>query len=154
MIPMTLPTILAYLRQNHYSTEMQAETQQIYTILKLSNKEYPLFLRILDEGHLLQLLVFIPAPFKKEVLCDLARLLHLLNKELDLPGFGLDEMAGAIFYRLMLPAQRKEVDQELLLAFIKTIEHVCKTFANPIEAVAYGQMSLDEILKKVKEMES
>lgn len=151
---MNLQALLDYMQQNQYAVDIQTETQQVYTILKISQKEYPLFLRILDEGHLLQLLVFIPCPIDKKDLCDLARLLHLLNKELDLPGFGLDEMAGAIFYRLMLPTHKKEIDQGLLFAFLKTIEYVCKTFANPIEAVASGQMTLDEILKKVQNMDT
>ena len=177
MINMTPESLLQFMRKNQYESDIQAETQQVYTIFKMNQKEYPLFLRVFDEGHLLQLLVFIPSHLeasdhnpaekkdlkhhsndfnkqeKRNVVADLARLLHLLNKELDVPGFGMDEMAGIVFYRLMLPTPKKKIDSDLLLAFLKTVEHVCQMFASPIEAVSSGQMTLDQILEKAQQME-
>ena len=165
------------MKKNHYESDIQVDTQQVYTIFKINEKEYPLFLRVFDEGHLLQLLVFIPCHLEsneqylpekkyskessnepkseqqKNVIADLSRLLHLLNKELDVPGFGMDEMAGVVFYRLMLPTPKKKIESDLLLAFLKTVEHVCQMFANPIEAVSSGQMTLDQILAKAQELE-
>ncbi|MBS4164515.1 Uncharacterized protein PRO82_001844 [Candidatus Protochlamydia amoebophila] len=153
-IEMSLKALLTAMQRNHYEADIQLETDQVYTILKIANKEYPLFLRIFDEGNLLQLLLFIPCQIAKPVISDMARLLHLLNKELDVPGFGMDEIAGVVFYRLMLPTPNKNIDEELLLAFLKTIEQVCKMFATPIEAVGFGQTTLDEILEKTREMEN
>lgn len=177
MINMTPDAILAFMRKNNYEADIQSDTQQVYTIFKINQKEYPLFLRIFDDGHLLQLLVFIPCHLEpneqfalgqesksrtsestennsqKAVVADLARLLHLLNKELDVPGFGMDEMAGVVFYRLMLPTPKKKIESELLLAFLKTVDHVCQMFSTPIEAISSGQMTLDQILAKAKEME-
>lgn len=176
MINITPDALLQFMRKNKYEAEFQAETQQVYTIFKINKKEYPLFLRVFDDGHLLQLLTFIPCHLEisesyqlgnhsnspsserpsehnKSVLADLARLLHLLNKELDVPGFGMDEMAGVVFYRLMLPTPKKKIESDLLLAFLKTVEHVCQMFSTPIEAVSSGKMSLDQILAKAKEME-
>lgn len=174
MVNMTPEAILAFLQKNKYEADIQADTQQVYTIFKIDQKEYPLFLRVFDEGHLLQLLVFIPCmlepneplvlgkkshldstPYPQQaVIADLARLLHLLNKELDVPGFGMDEMAGVVFYRLMLPTPKKKIEEDLLLAFLKTTEHVCQMFSTPIEAVSSGQMTLDQILAKAQEMEN
>jgi hypothetical protein len=176
MINMTPETILNFMRKNKYESDIQSDTQQVYTIFKIGQKEYPLFLRVFDDGHLLQLLVFIPCHLEpnerfalgnvskqvaepseskqqRAVVADLARLLHLLNKELDVPGFGMDEMAGVVFYRIMLPTPKKKIDSELLLAFLKTAEHVCQMFSTPIEAVSSGQMTLDQILAKAHEME-
>lgn len=175
MINNTPESLLQFMRKNKYEADIQADTQQVYTIFKINQKEYPLFLRVFDEGHLLQLLIFIPSHLEtneqfmsgknepqpepksenqKAIIADLARLLHLLNKELDVPGFGMDEMAGVVFYRLMLPTPKKKIESDLLLAFLKTVEHVCQMFSNPIEAVSSGQMTLDQILAKAKEMES
>lgn len=154
MINLTLEALLKLLQKHDYEPSIQEETQQVYTILKLENKEYPLFLRIFDEGHLLQLLVFLPSELKKESVNDMARLLHLLNKELDIPGFGMDETAGVIFYRVMLPTPHKKIDTELLLAYIKTIEHVCQMFATPVEAVGFGHATLDQILKQTEELKN
>ncbi|CUI16329.1 conserved hypothetical protein [Candidatus Protochlamydia naegleriophila] len=153
MINMTPEALLAFMQKNKYEADIQSETQQVYTILKVSQKEYPLFLRVFDDGHLLQMLAFIPCQLERNVVPDMARLLHLLNKELDVPGFGMDETAGVVFYRLMLPTPNKKIDGELLLAFLKTVEHVCQMFATPIEAVGFGQTTLDEILEKAQEMD-
>lgn len=171
---MTPDSILSFMRKNHYEADIQPDTQQVYTIFKIAKVEYPLFLRVFDDGHLLQLLVFIPTPLEpsekfsgdkkraiakeseeklKESTADLARLLHLLNKELDVPGFGMDEMAGVVFYRLMLPTPKKKIDEDLLLAYLKTAEHVCQMFSTPIQAVSSGQMTLDQILAKAHELE-
>lgn len=154
MIAITPEAILACLKKNHYEANIQDDSQQVFTLLKISQKEYPLFLRVFDDGHLLQLLAFIPCPVSTEGVSDMARLLHLLNKELDMPGFGMDEMAGAVFYRLMLPTPKKKIESDVLIAFMKTVEHVCKMFATPIEAVGYGQITLDDILKKARQMET
>lgn len=178
MINNTPEELLQFMRKQKYESDIQQDTQQVYTIFKINQKEYPLFLRVFDEGHLLQLLVFVPCHLEpneqfalgkkgekskeieaskdghnKVVIADLARLLHLLNKELDVPGFGMDEMAGVVFYRLMLPTPKKKIEGDLLLAFLKTIEHVCQMFSTPIEAVSSGQMTLDQILAKAQEMD-
>ena len=179
MINITPESLLQFMQKNKYEADIQPDTQQVYTIFKLNQKEYPLFLRVFDEGHLLQLLVFIPCHLEpneefilekkeresqeasesskkteqKAIIADLARLLHLLNKELDVPGFGMDETAGVVFYRLMLPTPKKKIESDLLLAFLKTVEHVCQMFSTPIEAVSSGQMTLDQILAKAKEIE-
>ena len=153
MISLTLESLLNFLRKHHYEADIQADTQQVYTILKIEQHEYPLFLRVFDDGHLLQILAFIPCQLKREVVPDMARLLHLLNKELDVPGFGMDELAGVVFYRLMLPTPKQKIDSDLLLAFLKATEHVCKMFTTPIEAIALEQATLDDILSKAQEME-
>lgn len=172
MVNMAPETILSFLRKNHYEADIQNDTQQIFIIFKIEKKEFPLFIRIFDEEDLLQLLVFIPSLLqpnenfnavelahsaadiaKQSLLGDVARLLHLLNKELDVPGFGMDEMAGVVFYRLMLPTPKKKIDSDLLLSFLKTIEHVCKMFSAPIEAVSSGKITLDQILEKAHILE-
>jgi len=174
MIQITPEAILAFMQKSGYEADIQPDTQQVYTILKIEKKEYPLFIRVFDDGHLLQLLAFIPCQLEanerfnldnssesstepsfssSKVIADVARLLHLLNKELDVPGFGMDEMAGVVFYRLMLPTPKKKMDADLILAFLKTIEHVCQMFAAPIEAVSAGHATLDEILEKAQEMD-
>jgi hypothetical protein len=152
MINMTPDALLTLLKKHYPDATIQEETQQVYTILKIDQKEYPLFLRVFDEGHLLQILAFIPCQLEKSAIPDMARLLHLLNKELDVPGFGMDEMAGVVFYRLMLPTPKKKIDSELLLAFLKTVEHVCQMFISPIEAIGLAQLSLEDILKKAQEL--
>jgi hypothetical protein len=45
------------------------------------------------------------------------------------------------------------VEGDLLLAFLKTTEHICQMFSNPIDALSSGQMTLDEILIKAQNLE-
>lgn len=153
MIEMTPQALLKHMKKNQYEAEIQPDTQQVYTVLKISERDYPLFLRVYDNGQLLQILVFLPSKLEKEKVTEIARMLHLLNKELDIPGFGMDEMAGVIFYRVMLPTPHQKIEGDLLNAFLQSIDHVCQMFAIPIEAVAQGHANLDEILKQIQENE-
>lgn len=151
MKKVTLKLLQDYLKKKGYEASIQEETQQVLLLFKFEGREFPLFARILPEGSLLQLLVFFPAGFTKETANDISRLLHLLNKELDLPGFGTDETAGVIFFRCMLPIVDGELADKVIDAFINSMELVCKTFSPAIEAVASGATSYEEILKKAQE---
>ncbi len=153
MFQATLPDLLECMRRHKYEVDIQHDSKQIFTILKIEKQEYPLFLRIFEESQLLQLLVFIPTQMTPATTVDVARLLHLLNKEVDMPGFGMDEMANIIFYRLMIPLHKKKVDEELFLTYLKASKHICEMFALPIEAVASGHATLNDILEKVKQSE-
>ena len=153
MFQATLPDLLECMRRHKYQVDIEQDSKQIFTILKISAQEYPLFLRIFESSQLLQLLVFIPTNLSPETTVDVARLLHLLNKEVDMPGFGMDEIANIIFYRLMIPLHKKKVDEELFITYLKTAQNICELFAQAIEAVANGQATLNEILEKVKEQE-
>lgn len=154
MISATLNSLVEFLKKNKYEADIQKETQQVFTILKIGERDYPLFLRLFEESQHLQMLLFIPVQLKPEASNDMARLLHLLNKEMDLPGFGMDESSGVVFYRLMVPMMHKKVDDELLLGYLKTAQNICELFAGPIEAIAQEQTSLDEILRKAQESEN
>lgn len=148
MLKMNFPAILSWMHSQKYAAELEQKEQQICASVKAGEREYPLFVRICDEGHLLQILVFFPLQIPKGQIGDMARLLHLFNKELDLPGFGMDEAEGIVFYRLLIPTPAKQVDEDLFSAFLKTVQHVCDLFIHPIGMVCSGQFTLDEILEK------
>lgn len=152
MISIDLNSLAGFLRDNKYDVTIQSETQQVYTNIKIGDKTHPFFLRIFDKGKLIQLLAFIPCKIQQGRNADVARLLHLLNKELDVPGFGMDEISGAIFYRIMLPTSKDGIDKELLQRYTTTIERACEMFTKAIETVAYGVMSIEEILAKANEV--
>lgn len=141
-------TILQELKKLNYDAQVQENTNQIYIILKHEKKEFPLFLRIVHEGDLLQLMTFIPCDIKQEQYNDLSRFLHMLNKELDVPGFGVDEQSGTVFYRVILPAVKKQVSEETFESLIKTSNNIVTTFSPVIEMLALGYLTMEEILKK------
>ncbi len=146
--------LLQSLKALNIDAKVQPETKQIYFIFEHEKAQFPLFIRELHDGELIQVLSFIPITVQKEHAIDLGRLLHMLNKELDMPGFCLDESSMTVFYRLMMPTLKKEFHPELLEALINTSQMVCKSFATVIEALASGAMSLDEILKKAHELKA
>jgi hypothetical protein len=143
--------LLNALKELGYDAKVQQETGQVFVVFQHEKQEFPIFLRILHEGELLQFLTFIPVTFKQEVTNDLARLLHMINKELDAPGFCIDESTNTIFYRLIMTTFKKELNKDVLEAFMNTTQVVCKSFATVIEALAIGAMSLTEILQKAQE---
>lgn len=151
MITLNVDSLLTYLQKKNYNAQFQKETGQIAVILDIEGTEYPLFLRILSEGPVLQLLTFLPTPIKEKTLPDLARLLHLLNKEMDIPGFGMDETAGVVFYRVTIPALDKKVKETLLETYLNSIQVICRSFTPVIFNVNNGTMSFDAVLTKAKE---
>jgi len=151
MIPLDLNKISEYLHSQGITAELQKETNQLCIFLKIAEREYPLFIRIYEGGELLQLLAFLPCKTNAATNADTARLLHLLNKEIDIPGFGMDEDSNAVFYRCMMPVKDKKLDKNQLSAYMSVIQLVCKSFAAVVVGVAYGAASFDEVIKKSKE---
>lgn len=151
MIPLKLDPICAYLKSKGIPAEHQPETGQLAVLFKIGEREYPLFIRIYDGEELLQLLAFLPCNTKPETRSDTARLLHLLNKEIDIPGFGMDEDSESVFYRCMVPIKEKAIDEKLLDSYINAINVICQSFAPVIAATAYGAATFEEIMKKTKE---
>lgn len=151
MLKLELNAIRSHLQKKGIEPSLQKDTNQLCILLKGAEVEFPLFIRIFEGGELVQLLAFIPCNINSTTAGDTARLLHLLNKEVDLPGFGMDEAASVVFYRSMLPAKNHHIDASIIDAFLSATELVCNTFTPVITAVAQGALSFDEVLKKAKE---
>lgn len=151
MIPLDLNTIRKHLKSQGIEAELQKETGQLCILLKIADREYPLFIRIYEGGDLLQLLAFLPCNTKPETVADTARLLHLLNKEIDTPGFGMDEDPHVVFYRCMIPVKDKQIDGNIFDSYINATQIVCQSFAPVVAAVAYGAVTFEDVLKKSKE---
>lgn len=151
MIALDLNKIRSHLKSQGIEAELQTETNQLCIILKTGPAEYPLFIRIYEGGELLQLLAFLPCTTKPETLPEIARLLHLLNKEIDTPGFGMDEDSQMVFFRCMIPVKDKQVDENLLNSYMNATQVVCQSFAPVVAGVAFGAVTFDEVVKKSKE---
>lgn len=145
--------LLAHLKKKGFNAEHQAETDQIAVILNIDGTDFPLFIRILPQGPVLQLLVFIPCRLQDKTMPDVARLLHLLNKEMDVPGFGLDETANVLFYRVTIPALSNKIDMTLFDTYVGSIQVICRSFTPVITNVSLGTMTFKSVLEKAKNKE-
>ena len=92
-----------------------------------------------------------PCTIKPQQANDIARFLHICNKELDMPGFCMDEDSATIFYRLMSPSTKKEIAKEVLQSYLSTMETICTTFFPAIQALSAGAVTLDAMLKQSKQ---
>lgn len=151
MIPLNLSAIQKHLKEKQFDPSEQPETNQIYLIFDLHAQKFPLFIRVIEDSGLLQMLAFMPFNINPNAANDTARFLHLLNKELDVPGFGMDESAHLIFYRVMIPASKGEIDPDIIDAFVVSMKSVCETFFPAIAAVGQGAATYEEVFKKMKE---
>lgn len=154
MVPLDLHKISEHLKTLGLATEIQKETGQLFGTVKIEDKEIPLFFRIYDGEELLQVLAFIPCNTKGETLNDTARLLHLLNKEIDIPGFGMDETTDTVFYRTLIPVKDKKIETKILDAYVNAVQLASVSFAPVIAAVAFGALTFEDVLKKSKEQKA
>lgn len=153
MQPLDTDHVQKFLQSLNFEVKYQQETKQLYIILKIEGADFPLFVRVYDEGDLLQLIAFIPCNIKPGTQGDVARLLHQLNKEIDTPGFGMDETSNVIFYRLMLPGMNKQFDEKLLQLYMTALPVIIKSFTPVIVTAAGGHATYDQIIQKMGDLE-
>ncbi|MBT3393794.1 MAG: hypothetical protein HN411_01620 [Waddliaceae bacterium] len=153
MINATIPEILAVLKKDGYNAQVQEETGQIYFIITVEKRDIAVFLRTLNDGKLVQLIAFMPYEVQEKLFGSVGRLLHYINKEIDMPGFGMDETTHLVFYRNVIPTTHKKLDEMLFYNYLKTLERVCNEFLPAIEPLALGATTYDEVLAKAKVQE-
>lgn len=152
MITLNNDNVESFLKTHNYAPQKQKETDQLYLILPVDGRDYPVFFKIYEGGDLLQMILFFPVTMSSGAEGDLARLLHTLNKEIDLPGFGMDEATNVVYYRIMIPALEGQIQEELIEMLLKTLPVICQSFAQIIYVVGTGKASYQEIMKKISEL--
>ena len=127
---------------------LQSETDQIYIVMKIADQEVPIFLGIRSEETLLQSVAYIPYQLEEKALNEVSRVLHILNRELDVPGFGLDEQQKLMFYRCVILCPDHELDEKILELYLATTRIAVESFMGAISMVASGKQTVDDFLKK------
>lgn len=144
-IKANLNHIQNYLTKNQFLPQFQKETNQIFIVNQRLGVETATFLRLLSENKLLQIITFIPLKIRKETLIDLSRLLHKLNRDIDFPGFGMDESTGMVFFRVVMPCLNEQCDGELLLQHLKNVPQATSAFYNLIASIIMGNKTFEEL---------
>lgn len=139
--------LLKFLKENEYDAHDKPEQGQILVNIKVDKYDFPLYLHPFLDGELIQIITFIPCRVEEESFPDLARLLHLLNKDMDMPGLCMDEPSKSVFYRCMAPAFGKVMLKSALFAYLNTSHNVVNAFAPVIAAIGSGKVSYDDVVK-------
>ncbi len=154
MITLDSSHILQFLMEKGVDAQIQKETGQICFSFKKDQREWPVFIRIYEDNGLMQALGFFPVQLQENALPDTARLLHLFNKELDVPGFGMDEESKTVFFRCLLPTHGNRVHSELVWNMISTVKSICEGFSQAVEAISLGATTLVELTQQAAAMRS
>lgn len=148
---LTQNNLSKFLQKSGLNPLLERESGLTYINIQAEEIELPLFFVIRNEGEILQMICYFPYQLNRNHTAPTARLLHLLNRDLDTPGFGMDEEQGLIFYRIVVPCLQGEINELLLRIYIDTIKLVCDSFTNAIGLISSGNMDLDEIKKQAKQ---
>lgn len=149
---LNLENLLKVIQKTNPEASIQTETQQIVIKIAVKKVEFPFFIRITNDEKLIQLLSFFPSNIKAGCEADTARCLHLLNKELDVPGFGMDDLNGLVFYRYMIPCENKEFNESTLDRFMIAIPGICESFFPLIFNITQGTMKFADIADKLSDV--
>ena len=87
----------------------------------------------------------------EKAVSEAARLLHFVNREIDMPGFGMDEKDQLMFYRLVLPCLDKKIDTKLLDLYLVATRVACETFMDAIQLIASGSANFERVVKERKQ---
>ena len=153
MMKLANPELMTSMGKLGLTATEQEQTKQLVAKFSQGGVEYPMFVRQLSDGNLLQLLTFVPCSINKEAFADVSRLLHMINKELDMPGFCCDEDSKTVFYRTVIPCMNNQIDEPLFHAYLNTTQHVFNMFGTIVQAIAIKATTLDEIMKKANELQ-
>ncbi len=151
-IELNLENLLKHFKKTKENAVLQTETDQILITVKFDKVEFPLFVRITETQDLLQLLAFFPCNIKAGCESDMARTLHLLNKELDIPGFGMDDFNGLVFYRCMIPCPDLHYHEAVIDKYLDAVKMICQSFLPLIFAMSQGNMKFSEISNKLGDL--
>jgi hypothetical protein len=139
--------IFRYLQSKDFAPEQQKETDLIFIKIKADVYDVPIFFDIHQERGLLNMMSYLPFQLQEKSIAQVARLLHMINRHFDMPGWGMDEEHKFIFFRLLLPTLDNKLDERLLAAYIQVSSIACITFIHAIARVTTGLAQADDIFK-------
>lgn len=135
--------LLVFLAGDHKQRERSLEVTTQKQVLGSRKEDIP-FRRVQFETAL-------PFNFSVSASQDVAAFLHFLNRQLELPGFEMDEGNRLILYRYVLLSSEDQLHTDLLKGIIGSITLLLDLFGEAIEKTAVGETTFNEILEKILE---
>lgn len=90
-----------------------------------------------------------PFKFKPETTKDLASLLHFINHESAVTGYGMDEVELRIYYRYHMFSLEEGVDRKALVSIVGLILFFYDLYGKTIEQVATGSITFNDLIAQV-----
>ncbi len=137
--------ILRFLKAEGHDVQTDAETQQHYFMFSLANLEVPFFVKVDKDNILLQLVSYLPFQVAKDGAPTLARALHVFNRQMEVPGFGMEETEGTVFYRLVYPCPSKQIDEATTRLLIHAAALAIETFLLTLKAMEEQEITMEQI---------
>jgi len=139
--------VIEALQNKGVDAGLQKETGQVLIQRTIEGVDFPFFLKILPSGPFLQCVSFIPYQITEQDPKEFLSLLHILNRQIDLPGFGFDEMSKFSFLRYNIPFFKNELDIDTLVEILNKMEKCLESFAGILIAVAQDKTAYEEAKK-------
>jgi hypothetical protein len=97
--------------------------------------------------------LFIPFPFRSEEASsrDVGSLLHYLNRMLDLPGLGIDELENLIFYKYVFKCRKGTFELDEIVDSVRMMAIRMEILSSTIELIASGEQSIAEYFAEIAE---
>lgn len=141
---LTNESVIKALESRGINASLQKETGQVFIQKTIEGVDFPFFLRILPSGPFLQCVSFIPCEVVEQDPKEFLSLLHVLNRRIDLSGFGFDETSRFCFLRYNIPCFKNELDLDTLVEILRRMEECLKSFAGILIAVAKDKNAYEE----------
>lgn len=176
MIKLKLKSIKKFLKLQGFICEMHTATEELPLDLLLvyledaeEFKGMVLQIRIVrqkleDEDEIMELReepgilqhvqfsILLPYEVKREFVGDLARLILLFNRSIDLPGFEFSEMDKMVLYRHTGLYQGGKISEHVLVSIIGNILTSVEVFGGYLEALGAGERTFREIVEEIQKI--
>ena len=103
-----------------------------------------------DGDHLLQFVSSLPFELNASVAGDTARMVLLVNKVIELPGFGMSEIDTSIYYQHVHVCRKGHFEDETVGQLLSSILHYVDEFAPVVEEIAVGAKSFGAVVDAMK----
>ena len=133
--------VLVFFPSDHKQRDRSLEITSRQQILGGKEEDIPY--------HRIQFEAPLPFTVKEQCSQEIASFLFFLNRQLELPGFELDEGNGYILYRYVLLTPENDIKLIVLKGIIGSILLILDLFGEGIEKVAAGETTFNEILEKI-----
>lgn len=137
--------ILRFLKAEGHGLHTDKQTHQHHFMFPLANIEVPIFVKVFDGNILLQIVGYLPFQIAKGSAPTLARALHVFNREMDLPGFGMEEKEGTVFYRLVYPCPSQQIEEDTARLLIGATALAMETFLLTLKAMEEQKITMEQV---------